>query len=93
MSHIGSDCKDNWDGGQKTTCHNIGDIGGEMYLKARGNLITADHFWSFPITDIINVYNIVDQSKYFINPWKLRGCLLLMYLGRHLEYIVSEVAY
>jgi hypothetical protein len=64
-----------------------------MYLNARGNLITADHFWSFPIKDIINVYNIEDQLQYHINPWKLRGCLLVMYLGRHLEWIISEVAY
>lgn len=93
MSHMGSYCRDEWNSGRKITCHQVGDIGGELYLRARGNLVNADHFWSFPFDDIIKVYDIEDQKKYKINPWKLKGCLLLMYVARHLEWLVSEIVY
>jgi len=36
---MGSYCRDQWNSGKKVTCHNIGDIGGELYLRARGNLV------------------------------------------------------
>jgi len=60
MSHLGSYCNDQWNSGKKITCHNIGDIGGELYLRARGNIFNGDSRWSYPIDDIINVYDIED---------------------------------
>jgi len=93
MAHLGSYCNDLWNSGKTITCHKIGDIGGELYLRARGNIFNGDGRWSFPFDDIINIYDIEDHDKYKIHRWKLRGCLLLMYIARHLEWIVSELAY
>ena len=34
MSSLGSYCDDKWDGFNDPTCHDIGDIAGDLYLSA-----------------------------------------------------------
>jgi hypothetical protein len=66
MSHDGSDCKDNWNGGPSPTCHTLGDAGADFYNGGRGGMAWHNETWSVPTDDLEKIYktmNLNDESS------------------------------
>jgi len=57
MSSLGSYCEDKWDGFKDPTCHDIGDVAGDLYLSDRSSTNWQILPWNIPIGFLQEVYH------------------------------------
>ena len=91
MSHVASDCDDNWNSGsQKPNCHTDGDVGADFYLGGRGGTAWLEHKWKVPTKDLAKIYESMNLKNE--TSLKITGCTSIMYIGSVLEqYFTSYV--